>query len=106
MVTSGTGWETVVEVRGADITALLAGDPAALADPERLLGSAEAQDLLGEFTPDRESFALDALSLYEQLTTPVPEGRLLSSTLLSVLVTDDGRVFLGAVPPETLRASL
>lgn len=106
VVTSGTGWETVVEVRGADITALLAGDPAALADPERLLGSAEAQDLLGEFTPDRESFALDALSLYEQLTTPVPEGRLLSSTLLSVLVTDDGRVFLGAVPPETLRASL
>jgi len=47
---------------------------------------------------------LDVATLYEQLTTEVAEGRLLSSALLSVLVTDDGRVLVGAVPAETLRS--
>jgi hypothetical protein len=46
---------------------------------------------------------LDTTALYDQLTTEVPEGRLLSSSLLSVLVTTDGRVLVGAVPAETLR---
>jgi hypothetical protein len=35
----------------------------------------------------------------------VPEGRLLSSALLGVLVTDDGRVLVGAVPGDALRAA-
>jgi hypothetical protein len=47
---------------------------------------------------------LDNAALFEQLTTEVPEGRLLSSTLLSILMTDDGRVLVGAVPADTLRA--
>ncbi len=41
--------------------------------------------------------------LLEQLTTRVPEGRLLSSSLLSVLLTDDGRVLAGAVPADVLQ---
>jgi hypothetical protein len=32
----------------------------------------------------------------------VDGGRLLTSALLSVLVTDDGRVLAGSVPPEAL----
>ena len=47
---------------------------------------------------------LDTSALYDQLTQAVPEGRLLTSALLSVLVTDDGRVLVGAVPAETLQA--
>ena len=47
---------------------------------------------------------LDTSALYGQLTTAVPEGRLLTSALLSVLVTNDGRVLVGAVPAETLQA--
>ena len=45
----------------------------------------------------------DALSSLDAVTTPVDGGRILSSALLTVLVTDDGRVLAGAVPAETLR---
>lgn len=105
---TGTGWDRVVEVAGMDVAALVAGDPAALAtvpDGERTIGSPEAQELLGEFqgTDGHGGMDLDPTALYDQLTTDVPEGRLLSSTLLSVLVTTDGRVLVGAVPADTLR---
>ncbi len=41
--------------------------------------------------------------LLDQLTARVPEGRLLTSALVSVLLTDDGRALAGAVPAEVLR---
>ena len=47
---------------------------------------------------------LDTATLYDQLTTPVEGGRALQSSLLSVLVLDDGRVLAGAVPVDALRA--
>lgn len=105
-VVTGTGWETVVEFSGLDLATLMAADPAALAgSAERFTGSAEAQDMIDEFVPDHsDGMGLDMLALYEQLTTEVPEGRLLSSALLSILVTDDGRILVGAVPADTLRA--
>jgi len=37
-------------------------------------------------------------SMLNRMTTPVPEGRLLRTRLLTALITSDGRVFLGAVP--------
>lgn len=43
--------------------------------------------------------------LLDQVTTRVPEGRLLTTALLSVLLTDDGRLLVGAVPPAVLRAA-
>lgn len=48
--------------------------------------------------------ALAAEPLLAELTQPVDGGRLLSTALLSVLVTDDGRVLAGAVTPEHLQA--
>ncbi|MGV8968351.1 MAG: LolA family protein [Cellulomonas sp.] len=112
MTVSGTGWETVVQASGLDVAALVAGDPKALTTlpgADLTIGSKSAQDLIDEFVPSDSSGApsipsLDTSALYDQLTTAVPEGRLLSSTLLSVLVTTDGRVLVGAVPAETLRA--
>ena len=109
---TGTGWERVVEVSGLDVASLVAGDPAALATvpgSERTIGSESGQDLIAEFAPTDGSgapgsFDLDTSALYEQLTTEVDGGRALSSALLSILVTDDGRVLVGAVPLETLRA--
>ncbi|GGB99280.1 hypothetical protein [Cellulomonas carbonis] len=101
---TGEGWDAVTEVAGVDVAALLAGD-AASADElgERVIGSERAQELIGEFRGDGGGeLDLDVSVLYEQLTTEVPEGRLLSSTLLSVLVTPDGRVLVGAVPAATL----
>lgn len=109
---TGTGWETVVEVAGVDVAALTAGDPSAmadLADRTPTIGSETGQDFLEQFGPQDGSgppsmAGLDAAALLDQLTDEVPEGTLLSSTLFSVLFTDDGRVLVGAVPAETLRA--
>jgi len=41
-------------------------------------------------------------SLLDRLTRPVPGGRVLTSSLVSVLLTDDGRLYAGAVPAGTL----
>ncbi|GGD00924.1 membrane protein [Tersicoccus solisilvae] len=43
--------------------------------------------------------------LVAQLSTPVGGGRLLSSSLVNVLVTTDGRLLAGAVPVSTLEAA-
>lgn len=108
---TGTGWATVVTLAHVDVASLLAGNPAALTGAlgtEPTIGSQSAQGLIQEFqSKDGKghggSMSLDPGALYQQLTTQVPEGRLLSSALLSVLVTTDGRVLVGAVPAETLR---
>ncbi|MDD9207681.1 hypothetical protein PU560_14580, partial [Georgenia sp. 10Sc9-8] len=44
------------------------------------------------------------VKLPPDLTQPVDGGRLLSTALVNVLVTDDGTVLLGAVPVERLQA--
>ncbi|KRD41471.1 hypothetical protein ASE38_17925 [Cellulomonas sp. Root930] len=108
---TGTGWDTVVQASGLDVAALVAGDPAAAANlpgVDKTFGSKGAADLYAEFVPEEGSGSpmgdLDTTALYDTLTKPVPEGRLLSSALLSVLITDDGRVLAGAVPGATLQA--
>ncbi|WP_242448166.1 hypothetical protein [Cellulomonas sp. WB94] len=108
---TGTGWATVVTLAHVDVASLVAGDPAALTGAlgtRPTIGSESAQGLIQEFGPSDgkgpgDKFTLDTAALYQQLTTEVPEGRLLSSALVSVLVTTDGRVLIGAVPAETLR---
>ncbi|MFF5792270.1 outer membrane lipoprotein carrier protein LolA [Paeniglutamicibacter sp. NPDC012692] len=40
----------------------------------------------------------------DQLTTPVEGGRLLHTSLLNILVTDDGQVLIGSVPEARLQA--
>ncbi|UZN04660.1 LolA family protein [Cellulomonas sp. S1-8] len=107
---TGTGWDTIVELTDVDIAALVAGDPAAVADlthMDKQFDSEGAQELYEEFASegDGPSVDLDTTALYDQLTTAVDGGRVLSSTLLSVLVLDDGRVLVGAVPVEALRAA-
>lgn len=86
---TGEGWARVVELAGVDVASLVAGDPAALAtlpEGERTIGSPEAQELIEEFAPsDGSGMDLDTTALYDQLTTEVPEGRLLSSDRKSVV---------------------
>jgi len=43
--------------------------------------------------------------LFAQVATAVSGGRVLSTSLVNVLLTDDGRVFAGAVPVGTLQAA-
>jgi hypothetical protein len=42
---------------------------------------------------------------FAQATTSVAGGRVLTTSLVNVLLTDDGRVFAGAVPVATLQAA-
>ncbi len=43
--------------------------------------------------------------MLDQLSQPVAGGRAISTALLSILLTDDGRVLVGAVPVDTLVAA-
>lgn len=99
---TGEGFATVVQRTGLDVQALLAGDPEAIQDEldDSPLGDGPGGDVVDEL--GGQGTDLDTAALYEQLTTPVDGGRLLQSALLSVLVTDDGRVLVGSVPAETL----
>jgi hypothetical protein len=72
---SGSGWETVVEV------------PAESGAGSNL------------------SALLTRSPLLAQAAVTVPGGRLISTTLFNVLLTDDGRIFAGMVPPERLQAA-
>lgn len=73
---TGSGWETVIGIRAAK-----AGQ-----------GSLLSESLLKD-------------PLLAQAAVVVPGGRLLSTALVNVLFTDDGRVFIGMVPPERLQAA-
>lgn len=73
---TGSGWETVI------------GFPA----PSGGQGSMLSESLLKD-------------PFFSQAAVVVPGGRLLSTTLLNVLITDDGRIFVGMVPPERLQAA-
>jgi outer membrane lipoprotein-sorting protein len=72
---TGTGWASIVEL------------PAAAAGANPAGGAASESKLLDE------------------LTTPVAGGRALQTSLLSVLLTSDGRILVGAVPIASLEAA-
>ncbi|MCU1517011.1 MAG: hypothetical protein JWQ75_1732 [Pseudarthrobacter sp.] len=73
---TGSGWETVI------------GFPAAPTGQGAALSEALLKD-----------------PFLAQAAVVVPGGRLLSTTLVNVLVTDDGWIFVGMVPPERLQAA-
>jgi len=41
--------------------------------------------------------------LFDQLGTPVSGGQLITTPLISVLITNDGKMFAGAVTPAALQ---
>jgi hypothetical protein len=72
-VVYGEGWSAVVEVSAADA----GGSVLTQLDPEQR-------------------------GMLQSVTTPVDGGRVLQTSLISVLITDDGRVLAGAVTPSRL----
>jgi outer membrane lipoprotein-sorting protein len=73
---TGSGWETVIGFQAGQ-----AGQ-----------GSVLSESLLND-------------PFLSQAAVVVPGGRLLSTALVNVLFTDDGRIFIGMVPPERLQAA-
>lgn len=57
----------------------------------------------GSGAADRSSASGANAALLNRLTTPVAGGRVLKTALVSVLLTDDGRMLVGAVTPERLQ---
>ena len=72
-VVYGEGWSAVAEISGAG-----AGG-----------------NVLTQLDPDE-------LGMLQRVTTPVDGGRVLQTSLVSVLITDDGRILAGAVTPSRL----
>jgi outer membrane lipoprotein-sorting protein len=68
---------------------------------------AAVSEAVGEAGPSGEpEGAVDPLSvLPPDLLTPVDGGSVLTTSLLSVMIADDGRVLVGAVTPEVLAAA-
>jgi hypothetical protein len=88
-VVHGEGWATVVELDAAAAMAAIAEHQAEAGTGDGAEGSSEEQ-------------LAEASAALEALTTPVDGGRALQTSLLSVLITDDGRVLAGSVPVDTL----
>lgn len=104
-VVHGEGWSTVVEL-SAPAGAPSLGGAVAPADPE----DAPSADVSGEDASPfgREDGAaapedVDPAELLGELTTEVEGGQVFTSALLTVLLTDDGRLFVGPVDAETLQ---
>jgi outer membrane lipoprotein-sorting protein len=79
----GTGWSTIVSIP-ANLDQIMGGQP------------------MGEPSVGEQG---DALAMLDQLTTQVDGGRVVQTSLFSILLADDGRVLLGAVSPDALVAA-
>jgi outer membrane lipoprotein-sorting protein len=62
-------------------------------------------DTIVEVPATADAASLSASPMLSQLTTTVEGGHVLQTTLLTVLITDDGRVLAGSVPVESLQAA-
>ena len=98
-VLHGPGWSRVVETTlPADAVSGPAGTDAPSADV-----SGEDASPFGGPDPEQAD-DVDLAGLLGQLTTEVDGGRVFSSALLTVLHTDDGRLFVGSVDAATLQS--
>lgn len=98
---TGSGFSSVIEMAGFDASAMMSAD-----------ASTDSGDGTGPFGPQgppedmMEEFGgadgIDVAALYDQVTTPIDGGRLVTSTLFTILITDDGRLLAGAVPAQVL----
>lgn len=99
---TGSGWETVIGFPAGSADALFSGTA------DQALPGQSDQDLRGGTDPagpDSGATDVGAAALLEQALTPVPGGRLLSTSLMNMLILDDGRIYVGSVPLERLQAA-
>jgi hypothetical protein len=74
-------------------------------DVTRTVDSPGTETIPGDTEPSPTTSLPSDTSILSQLTTPVEGGHVLQTTMLTVLITDDGRVLAGAVPVDSLLAA-
>jgi outer membrane lipoprotein-sorting protein len=97
----GTGWLSVVELHGVDLNALArsAGGSGGSSGSGRHQGNDT-----GLFNGDASSYLDALLGAGKSVNGAFGGGKLYTTGFLSVLVTNDGRLFAGAVTPAVLEA--
>ena len=100
-VVSGTGWATVVvgRIPAQAVAGLMSGAS------RGATGDAKGSGQDGEKSGGASSLA-GVLAALPKVSGDWGSGRVLRGTLFSAVLSDDGRVAVGAVPPETLYAAL
>ena len=94
---TGTGWESVLEFPAG-----------AIALPDQTQKGAPDAATTNPLRPEPSiagGSRSGAAALLEQAAVAVPGGRLVSTSLVNVLILDDGRIFAGSVPLERLQAA-
>ncbi len=98
---SGTGWASVVVAKIPPQLLLDALSGAARGEQGRDSGQGGS-----DRGRDGASGIAGALAALPKVSGDWGSGRVLRGTLFSAVLSDDGRVAVGAVPPETLYAAL
>jgi len=94
----GTGWLSVVELHGVNLSDLAAG-ASAKGD-----GSGKQGNATGLFNGDISSYLNTLIGAGKSVHGAFGSGKLYTTSFLSILITDDGRLFAGAVTPAVLEA--
>ena len=96
---TGTGWASVLEFPAGAVA--LPGQ----AEPRDGAPDPATANPLQPGTQDPEGTRSGAAALLEQAAVTVPGGRLVSTSLVNILILDDGRILAGSVPLERLQAA-
>ena len=96
---TGTGWATVLEFPAGAVA--LPGQ----AQPQDGAPDPATANPLQPGPSDPEGTRSGAAALLEQAAVAVPGGRLVSTSLVNVLILDDGRILAGSVPLDRLQAA-
>lgn len=94
----GTDWLTVLELHGVDLNAL-AGEVS-----KSDSASGRHSNDTGLFNGNVSSYLDALLGAGKQVNGAFGSGKLYTTNFLSVLITNDGRLFVGAVTPSVLEA--
>jgi outer membrane lipoprotein-sorting protein len=93
----GKSWLTVVELHGVDLNALANAAHSGSKGSDR--GNAN-----GLFNGDVSSYLNTLIGAGKKVSGAFGSGKLYTTNFLSILVTDDGRLFAGSVTPSVLEA--
>ena len=96
---TGAGWATVLEFPAGAMA--LPGQ----AQPQDGTPDPATANPLQPKPSSPEGSGSGAAALLEQAAVAVPGGRLVSTSLVNVLILDDGRILVGSVPLERLQAA-